>query len=317
MGDHAAVYGYPCLVTAVDLRFHVTIAEPIIPDVITISTPELRVQGTPYTVQLHADDTHFRPETAFVEAALRQLATRSPFKSGFSIITDGPSVTYGLGSSSAITAATLAALAHFWGIPLSQRELFDLAFAAVLAVQGTGSGVDLAAAIFGGTVYYVNRGEQIERLPVDPLPLIIGYSGAKVSTTNLIAQVAALRERQPTFINPLLRMLGELAEHSRAAILQADWPALGDLMNIHQGLLDSLGVSTPALSRLIFAARQAGAYGAKLSGAGGGDCMYALASEALWENVAAALTEAGGLPVRIAAGAEGVRLETSNLSPKS
>jgi mevalonate kinase len=100
-------------------------------------------------------------------------------------------------------AVIQAAATHF-GIELSPSELFDLAYAAVLDVQGTGSGVDLAAAVCGGTAYYVKGGAIMERLPIDELPIVIGYSGEKVSTTNLIHQVASLRAHQPDLINPIL-----------------------------------------------------------------------------------------------------------------
>jgi mevalonate kinase len=80
-------------------------------------------------------------------------------------------------------------------------------------------------------------------------------------------------------------------------------------MNIHQGLLDSLGVNVLPLATLIFASREAGALGAKLSGAGGGDCMFALAPVADHQTLEQAIQNAGGLPVKIAANAPGVRIE--------
>lgn len=307
-GDHAAVYGEPCLVTAVDLRFSVT-ASPIEQSHIEIDTPELRARDERYTVGIPDLNAHSRPQTAFVEAALKQIYQRYPDRTGFRIVTEGQRITYGLGSSSAVTAATLAAAAHSLGLALSLREIFDLSYAAVLDVQGTGSGVDLAAAVYGGTLYYVNRGEIIDPLPISSLPIVIGYSGEKVSTTNLIAHVAALRSRQPALIGALLHMLGEVSTQARDVILQSNWPALGDLMNIHQGILDAFGVSTPQLASLIFAARGAGALGAKLSGAGGGDCMFALAPAESQQPVEGAITGAGGYVVSLATNTVGVRLE--------
>jgi mevalonate kinase len=313
-GDHAAVYGEPCLVTAVDLRFAVTVT-PLDQPIVEISTPDLRARSE--TSRINAADlsAHNRPETAFVEAALKQIYQHYPANKGFKIITDGPRISYGLGSSSAITAATLMAAAHSLGITLSLREIFDLAYAAVLDVQGTGSGVDLAAAVYGGTLYYVNKGEMIEPLPVNELPIVIGYSGEKVSTTNLIAHVAAQCSRYPNLIDPLLHMLGDISTQARAAILASDWSALGDLMNIHQGILDAFGVNTPQLAHLIFASREAGALGAKLSGAGGGDCMFALTSPEARQIVEFAITKAGGFVVTTPTGASGVRIETVSHNP--
>ena len=307
-GDHAAVYGKPCLVTAVDLRFYATVVS-IDEAYIHISTPAMRSQAETYRVAVKNLSARNRPETAFVEAALKQLLKNQDLRSGLKIFTEGPQTTYGLGSSSAITVAIIKATATHFGIELNQRELFDMAYAAVLDVQGAGSGVDLAAAVCGGTVYYVKGGAVMERLPIDDLPIVIGYSGEKVSTTNLIHQVASLRAHQPDLINPILDLIGRIAIRARDYIVESNWSAVGELMNIHQGLLDSLGVNVLTLSNLIFAAREAGAWGAKLSGAGGGDCMFALAPETDHPAIGLALQDAGGLPVKIAANAPGVRLE--------
>ena len=71
-----------------------------------------------------------------------------------------------------------------------------------------------------------------------------------------------------------------------------DYISLGKLMNVNHGLLDALGVSTMELSSLVYAARDAGAYGAKLTGAGGGGCMVALTDSP--HELAAAIEKAGG-----------------------
>ena len=93
------------------------------------------------------------------------------------------------------------------------------------------------------------------------------------------------------------------------SLLNADWKEFGELMNIHQGLLESLGVGTAQLARLVYAARKCGAFGAKLSGAGGGDCMVALAEPGRMDAVRQGLTIAGAEIVRLKPNAEGLRLE--------
>ena len=64
---------------------------------------------------------------------------------------------------------------------------------------------------------------------------------------------------------------------------------LGRLMNMNHSLLDVLGVGHPALSRLVLSARAAGAYGAKLTGAGGGGCMVAFCPKHLKSRIASAI----------------------------
>ena len=92
--------------------------------------------------------------------------------------------------------------------------------------------------------------------------------------------------------------------------MQKDFPALGELMNINQGYLEALGVGSKKLSEMIYAAREAGAYGAKLSGAGVGDCMIALHSTVNKLAIEKAINKAGGQVIDVRANAEGVRRES-------
>lgn len=305
LGDHAVVYDRPCLVTAVDIRYTVSI-ETRQDTLLTISTPQMRDKGQLYSRSLEDLAAPFPQETAFVEAAVARIFAQFGGGAGLEIVTDGPQISYGLGSSSAVTVATAAALTRLLGHDLKPRQLFDLCYRAVLDVQGTGSGFDVAAAVYGGTLYFVSGGQVIEPLSQFDLPLIIGYSGEKVGTVNLVRSVADLFERYPNLVDPLFNLSQRVVEKGRIALLNSDWAQFGDYMNIHQGILESLGVNTERLSRLIYAARDAGASGAKLSGAGGGDCMFALVDQHAEESVKAALIRAGGQIVDYALHAQGV-----------
>ena len=84
-------------------------------------------------------------------------------------------------------------------------------------------------------------------------------------------------------------------------------------MNINHGLLESLGVGTRELSELVYAARNAGgAYGAKLTGAGGGGCMIALPKPGPRDALMAALRQARGSAFAVKTGCEGVRQESDS-----
>jgi mevalonate kinase len=307
LGDHAVVYGHPCLVTAVDLRYRATIERCPNSDIL-IETPALNKQDAVRQVAAESVGQDSPPETAFVEAAVARFFEHFNLRDGLAITTSGPTKSFGLGSSSAVTVATVAALAGIFEIGLTKKALFDLAYQAVLDVQGTGSGFDVAAAVYGGTLYYMNRGERIESLEIDQLPLVIGYSGAKVGTVNLVKQVAGLYKRQQSAVNGVFDLMHQLVDEGRGHLLSGNWRAFGELANLNQGLLDGLGVNTLRLALLIDAARSAGALGAKLSGAGGGDCMFAVYdTDAV--NLATALIEAGGEIVPLSLHAPGVAVE--------
>ena len=187
-----------------------------------------------------------------------------------------------------------------------------MAYEVVLNVQGKGSGFDIAAAVWGGTLYFVTGGKAIEPLPQIDLPIMIGYSGTKVGTVNLVEQVYQMQQRHPKLINAIFDSAQMIVEEARDAFVNSDWTKFGELVDINQGLLDALGVNTPALSNLIFSSRSAGAFGAKLSGAGGGDSMFAVHSSANKENVRSAIQHAGGELVNIPINARGVYATTFN-----
>ena len=82
---------------------------------------------------------------------------------------------------------------------------------------------------------------------------------------------------------------------------------LGDLMNLNHGLLSAIGVSTIELDDLVYAARREGALGAKLTGAGGGGCMIALAEEENLSNVEKSIRASRGQSMRVNLTDEGVK----------
>ena len=89
-------------------------------------------------------------------------------------------------------------------------------------------------------------------------------------------------------------------------MIGGDWERVGKLMDFNQEYLRDLGVSSEKLEALISAAKAAGAWGAKLSGAGGGDCMIAVGPPGVKE----AIRNAGGEVVDVTVNAEGVRVES-------
>ena len=108
----------------------------------------------------------------------------------------------------------------------------------------------------------------------------------------------------------------------RVSVLYPHEPAVGDgkvgiriISEERRDTAHALGVDTDNTARLVFAARGAGAYGSKLSGAGGGDCVIALAPEDRRTAIEGALVSAGGMIVRSAPHAPGVRVEDESAAP--
>lgn len=309
-GEHAVVHQHPCLVTAVDLRIQVTV-EKIDASMIFIETPHLSAQAQSFSLPLNElfNNQLLHPQTKFIVASIRKVFSRYNLHQGLRIQSSGPINSFGLGSSSAVTVATIFALISLFDISINKQQIFDLAYSAVLEVQTVGSGFDVASATFGGTLFYLPT-QKIETLSVDVLPLVIAFSGAKVSTTNLVQEVERLRFQFPEILDLVFKTIGKIVTSARIAILQNNWKTAGNLANINQGLLESLGVSTPTLDKPITAARLSGSFGAKLSGAGGGDCMFAIVDEQTRSRVEAAIESSGAEVLHLGTNTEGVRLES-------
>jgi mevalonate kinase len=307
-GEHAVIYNRPCIVTAVDQRMRVS-AELTETNFLRVEAPDVGVKE--YMEPIGSNGNSEIPKGArFTVTAVRNFHNIYKIRSGVAIRTKSEfSSEFGFGSSSAVTTAVLKACSELFGIRISNKELFDLSYKTVLDVQGLGSGFDLAAAIWGGTIYFKSGGPEIVPLKVNDLPLIVGYTGIKADTSALVRHVADFYSREENLANRIFDTISDVVEQARDSLVDLDIGNLGYLMNINQGLLDSLGVNTLELSSLIYGARQAGAIGAKLSGAGGGDCMIALSSEQNKEQVERSIGRLGGMVLKIKSGAPGVHLE--------
>ena len=306
-GEHAVVYGSPCIVTAVDQRVRVTV-EPNGEGEIHVCSPNVGLDEYHKMIdRLGKDD--LPKSMAFVEMLVKRVYEKYKISSGIRISTESDfSSQFGFGSSAAVVAALSAALNKYFELDMSKHELFQIAYQAVLDVQGVGSGFDVAASVYGGTLYYVTPGDIIENIYDGNLPMIVGYTGIKADTSTLIRQVAELK-RNEGWVEAVFGDISDLVNRAKAAFTKNDFEQLGKLMNKNQKLLSTLNVSSIELDKLIKSAKESGAYGAKLSGAGGGDCMVALVQGEKQREVVQAIEKSGGKWMNVETGAEGVRID--------
>ena len=182
----------------------------------------------------------------------------------------------GLGSSAAMAVAIARSVAARTGA--SESETLAAAIAAETVFHSTPSGIDTAAASRGGVGRF-DRATGWQTIPIGrPFELCVGLSGQVRHTGDQVNRVARLCERVPVG-RRLIDALGDVALAGMEALSSGDGEALGHEFNMAHGLLSGLGVSTPLLDDLVRAARAAGALGAKLTGAGGGGAVIALAPD--------------------------------------
>lgn len=215
---------------------------------------------------------------------------------------------FGLGSSAAVTVATVKAVLRFYGFELDKDLIFKLAAIAHFKVQGNGSLGDIAASVFGGWLAYQSFDKKwlLEKLtntslteivtlawpglniqlltPPAGMSLVIGWSQKPALTAQLVDKTD--QEKQ---INPV--QYDKFIEESRQCVLDiihgfetSNIKLIQEKIRYNRLLLQSLAkmsnvqIEIPRLTTLIdIAERNGGA--AKTSGAGNGDCGIVIADQ--------------------------------------
>ncbi|MBM4269556.1 MAG: mevalonate kinase [Deltaproteobacteria bacterium] len=258
LGEHAVVHGEPAIVLGLSRGVRVTLVSAV---------PE-SPGGQPESA----------PERALAKAA-QVLGVPAPKGVVVRVEGDLP-VAVGLGSSAALSVATVRALAAHVGLSPSDDDVAGFANEIERLFHGTPSGVDATAAAHGGLRWF-EAGPPRRHEPVAapaPLPLVVALSGSRHDTGR---SVLGLRDRARAareIYAPVFSAIGALVRAGRTAIEAGDAPRLGEILTMNHGLLRACGVSTPELDRLVDVALREGALGAKLTGAGGGGAAIALAS---------------------------------------
>lgn len=264
-GEHAVLHGHRALVCAVDRRLRVRLAPR--------ADGRLAIRSALGDYEAPIEAPGDAPRLRFVQAAVGHLRDRLPGGCALDIESDIPS-DLGLGSSAAVVVATLAAL-RAWadGVPPRPDALLAEAREVIRAVQGMGSGADAAASIHGGVVAFRAEPLQAERL-AGPFPITAAYAGSKTPTPEVVRRVDAFGRGHPALHRGILALLGRVSEEAEAALRARRPEAIGPLMNVAHGLMDALGVCDERLASLAYRLRAlAGIAGAKISGAGLGDCV--------------------------------------------
>ncbi len=202
---------------------------------------------------------------------------------------------YGLGSSAAFSTALIGALARARGHALAPEQLNSAAHELERIVHGRPSGIDNTVVSRGEPVRFV-RGTAPERIACGgELRFVLASCGYPGSTFEAVASVRRLSEAEPRRFAPLLAAATALVEHAQDAFSAGDAQRLGPLLAQNHSLLQQVGVSTAELDRIVGAALDAGALGAKLTGAGqGGFALALVAGRSEGAAVAAAMQAAGG-----------------------
>lgn len=272
LGEHAVLHGHQALVCAINRRITVRLF-PVVDHSVKI----VSALGC-YKSPLEEMGDH--PALRFALQSIRQHRREIP--SGFELKIDSEfSAEIGFGSSAAVTVATHAALMKWIrGVKPSCEELFAQSLTTVRAVQGRGSGADVAASVFGGIVAYTTA-PSFDPVAIS-LPLTAVFCGYKTPTPEVIRQVEERRAAQPETYARIFAEIDRSVPEAVACLRRRDLPGFGKILNHNHNLMDAMGVNTPELEEIVAALQaEPDIFGAKISGSGMGDCAVGIGHAAL------------------------------------
>jgi mevalonate kinase len=279
LGEHAVVYGVPAIAAGIEhgVRAH---ARPIEQGPSRLAVPS-------WGAEVEAAPTGDSPDLGKAFALLLRASGRDApiaIEAQVALPPGG-----GLGCSAALGVAVARAIDPGASLDTITERVAEWE----KIFHGNPSGIDAACAARGGCIAFTKAGvdgagegtvrsgaHQIETVYAGArLTVCLGNTGVKSSTKSMVEGVARLRERRPAIVQKSFEGIRALVRNARLAIEAGDWFALGRLMDLNQMLLSGLFVSTTEIERMCAIARDAGALGAKLTGAGGGGCVVALVND--------------------------------------
>ena len=298
-GEHFVVHGAPGIVSAID------------------STTDAEVKKTGKAIAIR--DERKTAKGYSEEKRLQQLESIDRMLKAMGIDPQTPLSIWiggtlpgfsGLGASAASSVAIARAIAEELGMDVPNKRINEVAYEAEKAYAGNPSGIDNTAATFGGLMWFqkslTGGANTIERISIQkPAEIILGSTGKVANTKAMVEGVAERKRQNPQRYDLLFKQAEALAYAGRKALKVYDLKKMGELMNENHRLLQEIEVSSRELDLLVDIARKQGAYGAKLTGGGGGGCMTALTpTKDLQERVAKAIEKEGFEVLRTKIGVE-------------
>lgn len=280
-GEHSVVYGYPALVAAVDVYSRViveTIDEFGPHEICSEKYGIGKVIGGALS-----GPSALKPLAKIISAFNESESFRGKLK--IRVSSDIPPAS-GMGSSASVSVALAYALLKIVYDDPPEEKVFKLAMEGERVAHANPSGVDVAAALKGGLILFV-KDKGFEKQAGNGM-FLLADSGMERNTREMVLKVASLREREPELFNIAMRSISDITMRI-SRLLQSDMVEAGKLMTLNHLLLSLLGVSNSRLDSIVWTSISSGAYGAKLTGAGGGGCVLILVDEKSLNQVEEAL----------------------------
>jgi mevalonate kinase len=269
-GEHFVVHGVPGIVSAIDSSTDAEVKK---------AAKGLNVKDERKTAKGYGEEKRLQ-QIESIERMLKamDLDPQTPLDIWIGGTLPGFS---GLGASAASSVAIARAINEELNLNLTNERINAIAYEGEKAYAGNPSGIDNTAATYGGLMWFkknpVGGSDLVEKIHIrKPVEIVIGSTGKVANTKAMVEGVAERKKKDPQKYDPLFKQAESLAIAGRKALEAGDLKKVGDLMNENHRILQEIGVSSKELDLLVDMARKQGAFGAKLTGGGGGGCMVAL-----------------------------------------
>ena len=275
-GEHAVVYGQP----AIAIPLPNVRASAVVSIDISATSPVIEAKDLNITTSLNKKDKHTSTLHIFKAIDLFEKKIKTLPSSGWCLtVWSKIPFSRGLGSSAAISIAILRALAASQKIQFSANELIDLSYELEKFHHRTPSGIDNTVVALESPIIF-QKDQNPENIIPKKFFFIVGDTGIGKKTSDVVNFVASNYKKRSSQYDGIFQEIGLISTKGKGILVNGSAKKLGELMNENQLLLNKLGVSSAELDNLIKTAKNAGALGAKLCGAGKGGCMVALAKNA-------------------------------------
>jgi mevalonate kinase len=269
-GEHAVVYGRPAIAVPVaEVQAQAYIEPGLAGQGVVVVAPDL---DRTVVVRKAPDD---EPLAHIVRHTLQAMGRDHAPDLTLTVTSTVP-IARGMGSGTAVSTAIVRALSKHLAHWFPSQAVSDLVYQTEVIHHGTPSGIDNTVVAFEKPVYFVKDLACEVFWMGRPFLLAIADTGLESSTKAVVGNLRRRFESDPAYYEPVFDRVGEISIAARSAMEEGRHEALGHLMDENHTLLQKMGVSCRELDRLVMAAREGGALGAKLSGAGRGGNMIAL-----------------------------------------
>ena len=189
----------------------------------------------------------------------------------------------GLGSSSACCVAGAAAIFKLFG-NISKEEILELAIEAERTIFENTSGADCTVCTYGGIMEY-DKNKGFKKIEHEPnFQLVIINSNMEHSTQSMVSKVKKFENKNKEEFSKLSNLESKLVEDVLKLVKENKIQEIGQKMNQNQEYLENIGISNNELTSMIKIGQEL-SFGAKITGSGGGGCIFALTNESNLQNI--------------------------------